>query len=281
MFISYLVPYSYFLKTRLKSNVQKISWLFVYFIPGGFIFNFISPISDLNNFMAMVLAVTLVNYVYENGYIQNDLLTIRKENKPTLRLSRDEIVYMNSHLFYVFFLRTIISLVTLTLFYIVTNDLYKTLILFLVVLIIQLMYLWYNNVRNIINLLLILPLSYLRFYGFILPFIKLDLWFVFILATTILYPLSKALEFTKQSRYHLPRFSKLVGNIDFFRVQYYLITSVLFSAYYFFSGSTLPMVFLIISVYFLIYRLFTLALIKNSAAIGSSIAKNSKPEYRD
>lgn len=71
------------------------------------------------------------------------------------------------------FLRATVSLVLIALFYFVSDDISLTLGLFIISLSLQILYLIYNSIRNICNLILILPINYIRFYGFIIPFVSI------------------------------------------------------------------------------------------------------------
>src|SRR5690554_3762771 len=101
-FIS-IVPFLFFAKTRLNSTFQKVSCIFVYFLPVFYIFLHFSAFDfSVSNLMLMVISITFINYIYENGYIVNDVILTKSEANPTLRLSNDELVFMRNNIRLIF-----------------------------------------------------------------------------------------------------------------------------------------------------------------------------------
>lgn len=278
MYLFTTIPFLYFLKTRLKGKVQRISWLFVYFIPSFVLFNFFAPLDEFKNILLLVIGITLINYIYENGYIQNDVKTTKKEKNPTLRLSVENMRYVDKNWLKIILIRTTIIIFLISLFYFISSDLKQTINLFIISLFLQILYLIYNNIRNIWNLILILPINYIRFYGFILPFIISEYLIEFIVITTLLYPLTKVLEFARQSRYNLIKISKFVGNVDIFRVKYYLVL-VIFSLFLFIQTREY-FYFFLISIYYLFFRICTLYLMTKSKRVQEELLENTKGVYR-
>jgi|LSQX01.2.fsa_nt_gb hypothetical protein len=269
------VPYLYFLHTRLKGKAQRVSWFIVYFLPIGMFYYFYNQLSLL----ALLVMYYLVNLVYENGYIQNDVLTTRKELNPTLRLTVDESRSIYKNVKYVFWVRGIIAAVLLFfLFFLVESDIFY--IFFGLLIFLQLLYLLYNSVRSRLNFYLILPLSYIRFYA---PF--LALWFyteeyMVLILSIFLYPFSKLLEFTRQPRYKFIYLAILVGNVDRFRVFYYLCF-VLVSLVFYTSGFYEVFPLLTVSLFYLAYRLLGYFLIQRSERVKSLVNSGAKKVYRE
>lgn len=278
MYLFTIVPFLYFLKTRLKGKIQRISWIFVYFIPAIFLFNYFASLSEYKNILLLVIGITLINYIYENGYIQNDIKTTKKETNPTLRLSPDEMQAIDTNWSKIVLVRGVVSLVLIALFYFVSDDISLTLGLFIASLSLQILYLIYNSIRNIWNLILILPINYIRFYGFVIPFVSIDKVFIFIIVTVLLYPFSKFLEFTNQPRYNLEKMANIVGNVDTFRVKYYFLLTFISLLVFFQTENYLY--FLIISIYYLFLRISSYYMIKNSQSVKAELFSNTKKVYR-
>ncbi len=280
MYLFTIVPFLYFLKTRLKSKVQKVSWLFVYFVPNIFIYFYITGFDlSIKNILLMVVSIVLINYIYENGYIQNDIILTKKEKNPNLRVDGEILFNVRKNILSIFFIRFFIGVVLLTVISLLVDDFAIFLKYFLVVLLLQVLYLIYNNIRNIGNLYLILPLSYLRFYGFILPLVELENLIEFIILTTLLYPFLKMLEFTKQPRYNFPNFSKFVGNVDIFRIKYYGALAGIAILYFFIFDITLQY-FIGMVIYYLLFRIGTNVVIYKSQTVKDHISFNTKSDYR-
>jgi hypothetical protein len=261
-----IVPYAYFLKTRLAGLFQKISWVFVYFIPVGFLYFQFADIRHVADHLLLIIGFLLINYVYENGYLENDIATIKKEKDPTLRLPAADIEVLGKSLSTIFLIRSVVILILLIAYYFFisdSSDIQRPADLWILLIVLQILYLVYNRIRNILNLLLIWPLSFIRFFGFIIPFIPGEQLLVFIIMASLLYPLPKLLEFTRRERFKLKLLSRIVGNIDAFRVKYYIIVLLLCVIIKFVYPRIYIYPYLIISAYYLLYRGAGLFLIKN------------------
>ena len=146
-------------------------------------------------------------------------------------------------------------------------------------LLLQILYLIYNSIRSIWNLYLIFPLSYFRFYGFILPLVEFENLFEFVLITSFLYPFLKMIEFTKQPRYRLNKISKIVGNTDMFRIKYYSVVVMLLLVLM--VALNVSIVFLLLTSYYLIFRIATFFMIIKSKNIKNELLKHTKSVYRE
>jgi len=83
----FFLPFSYLFYSRLSTAAEKISWGIIYVVPVLF---FSMVVSGLGAMQTMGLALSaMVAYValYEIGYLENDLKTVRREKKPTQRIS--------------------------------------------------------------------------------------------------------------------------------------------------------------------------------------------------
>lgn len=279
MYLFTIFPYLYFLKTRLKGKIQKISWVFVYFIPNIFLYLYITDFDiSFNNIFTMILSLILINYIYDNGYIQNDIILTKRETNPTLRIYGEELDNIRKNIRKIFLIRFVITIFILILIFILVDD-YKIFISILTMsVLLQSLYLIYNSVRSVLNLYLILPLSYIRFYGFIIPFVPYKHLVEFIILTIFIYPFSKFLEFTKQPRYGYEKISKLVGNVDLFRIKYYLIITIIYIIFYFLIE--INYIYIFVALYYLAFRFSSYIAINRIDKIKQDISKNSKKEYR-
>ncbi len=279
MYLFTIFPYVYFLKSRLKSKIQRLSWIFVYFIPNIFLYLYITGFDiSFNNIFTMILSLILINCIYDNGYIQNDIILTKRETNPTLRIYGEELDNIRKNIRKIFLIRFVITIFILILIFILVDD-YKIFISILTMsVLLQSLYLIYNSVRSVLNLYLILPLSYIRFYGFIIPFVPYKHLVEFIILTIFIYPFSKFLEFTKQPRYGYEKISKLVGNVDLFRIKYYLIITIIYIIFYFLIE--INYIYIFVALYYLAFRFSSYIAINRIDKIKQDISKNSKKEYR-
>jgi hypothetical protein len=218
--------------------------------------------------------LTLINYVYENGYIQNDVLLTKKEKNPTLRLVTEVLNNIRKNINKILISRFIVLIFIMYILSFLIEDSKSYYTLLFIIFFLQLLYLIYNSVRSVLNLYLILPLSYIRFYGFIVPFVEYENLLEFIIATIFIYPLSKFLEFTKQPRYGYKFISGIIGNVDIFRVIYYLIILILFFLFYIIFK--INFIYVLIILYYFIFRFLSYLAINKSEIIKKNILENSK-----
>uniref|UniRef100_UPI0035B2B46B hypothetical protein n=1 Tax=Flavobacterium sp. TaxID=239 RepID=UPI0035B2B46B len=151
MLILNSIPYYYFINTRLEGFAQKISWVFVYFVPGIYLYSCFQDVFSAKFFLVMVIAITLVNYVYEDGYIYNDVRTIKKEKEPTLRLAEKEFSFIENNFWKLSLIRLIVSCALLVLFRFLADDNLITIKLIFVLLITKGLFVYYNSIRNFFN----------------------------------------------------------------------------------------------------------------------------------
>jgi hypothetical protein len=279
MYIFTIFPYLYFLKTRLKGKIQRVSWFLVYFVPNIFLYLYFTNFEfSFNNLSIMILSLILINYIYDNGYIQNDVILTKNEKNPTIRLDIQILENVKKNISKIFILRFIISILIIYFLYFLIEDIQKFILLLVISISLQILYLIYNSVRSVLNLYLILPLSYIRFYGFIVPFVNYENLLEFIILTTFIYPFSKFLEFTKQPRYGYVFLSNLVGDVDRFRIKYYSAISVFFLIIFIFFS--IDYIYLILVIYYLMFRLMAYLALSKSETIRKDIENNSKKDYR-
>jgi hypothetical protein len=269
-YFTYL-PYAYFMKTRLIGYYQRISWIFVYFIPLIFLYSRIVSLENVYDYLVLILGMIIVNYVYDNGYLQNDIKTIKKESKPTLRLSQEEISRIDNRFGTILLMRLVILILLLSAYWLCTRSASGNVdpyILLYVSVLLQVLYLIYNGIRNIGNLFLIIPLSFIRFFGFMLPVIPLAGLGWFITGATLLYPLSKFMEFSQKANYAqvVPQIKAF--NVDKFRVLYYLVLTIILGLGILEFSSPYLIMFFELSIYFLIYRFLGILIINNKKILG-------------
>lgn len=158
-YIYYYIPTFFALKTRFlkRSRWGLIVWCSEYLIP-VLLAMIIQRWGDFS-FMNSALAILAVYNYYEIGYIQNDCETIKKEIKPTLRLSKEDLDYYEQHKIDIYFFRIIIGVFCTSVF--LYNDLP---IIYIIGLwsILPIYYL-YNTIRGRINLYFIVILTTFRF----------------------------------------------------------------------------------------------------------------------
>jgi len=123
MYIFTIFPYLYFLKTRLKGKIQRVSWFLVYFVPNIFLYLYFTNFEfSFNNLSIMILSLILINYIYDNGYIQNDVILTKNEKNPTIRLDIQILENVRKNISKIFILRFIISILIIYFLYFLIVD---------------------------------------------------------------------------------------------------------------------------------------------------------------
>lgn len=70
----------------------------------------------------MILSLILINYIYENGYIQNDIILTKRETNPTLRIYGEELDNIRKNIRKIFLIRFVITIFILILIFILVDD---------------------------------------------------------------------------------------------------------------------------------------------------------------
>ena len=263
-FILSFLPFSYLFYTRLKGIFHKLSWVCLYYVPVVVLYlYFTHGFYDVKNFIRLFVILCIVDMVYTNGYIQNDVLTTKQEKNPTIRLPLRLLLTMRSCFVVIIIGRAML----ITFFFIILYyfDESYCFTLGVVMIGLQVLYFVYNSQRSIINLLLIPLLSFIRFFGIIFAFIDQDPGIVIWLF--LLYPFPKFLEFSTQERYITARVMKnIIRNFDVFRVVYYLIYTLVVTGVW--LQGAIDWIIVIMGLYFLCFRILCLLAITQETFSG-------------
>lgn len=256
MIKKYLIPLWYFHHTRLSSVFQKISWIGVYWVPTLLIPFFIFK----QNLISVLIIILGINYVYENGYIQNDIYTVTSDNNPTERILAKERNWFKSNIYIIAGARVAIFMLLLVVLYIATLDM-KLIVAYVAMLtFLQACFNVYNLVKNSrLKHVLIIPLSYIRFHGSLLTLYfsknqESQSFMVLLFLGLILYPVEKWLEFGKK---HGAFWGKHIGDIDKFRIYYYMISTIALFALTFILDNKGIKIFAAFSLYYTFLRVLT------------------------
>lgn len=248
-----IIPFSYLIYSRLKRIDILISWFFSYlFFQYLFIrcFNFEFTINEF-----IILFFFLINF-YEIGYIHNDVITVKKEINPTIRIKNELKNFLEKNLLIIILFKIMISFILL-------SNLNTEKYFFLTVLSLSLFFLFYihNYFRGKINILTFFLLNHLK--NIFIPtsilssnmdlnnFLKLN-FLVFLLFTFY-----RTIENLSLERFKFETLYFISKNRHLFRVIYYLLIFIFLILIYFTHIFTLSDNFLYLVILILIYRLFT------------------------
>lgn len=259
----FVLPFAYFVKTRLPGIISVISWIISTVLPGLFLYSYYNLTLDIYSLLSLLISFLLFGIVYENGYIQNDLITTKFESSPTIRLNQSEQEIGTANIKIIFLTRFLVAAAILILAYFFIFSFQFLFQLTATLLLLQILFYYYNSVRSRLNLFLIMPLSFLRLFGWVIPFIPGGDLLAFIPFSFLLYPFCKFLELSTLPRYRFELLSCVIGDIDKFRIKYYSFLVVFFVFFVILWPSS--EIYLFLSVYFLFFRILTYVLLKNSA----------------
>src|SRR5690606_31344654 len=226
----YCIPGFYLFHSRLKRKTEIISLVYVYplflFLLIYFWGNF-----DLVKFSLVFIIYFLIWLsFYEIGYLENDVFTIKKEKKPTLRISQDEISTVEKNYKKILLFRILIGFslaVTLYIFKYFDWINLNLLGLFSCILITRIAFWTHNKLRNRWNILTYFSLSCGKYLSApILFYYHLDNFIPLIMTVLFLFPIPRTLEHAAKIKYNLKILPKIVGNLDRFRIFYYFIISL-------------------------------------------------------
>ena len=163
--LKFFIPVLYTIETRYASNFCKGVALFslIYLIP-----QYILKICFASQCSILIWAISiiLVLDLYEIGYIENDAETIKREIKPTKRLSDEELNFYERHKIVIYILRIFLALIlSIIVFLYYDISIYSILIVAVLWMLLPL-YIIYNSIRNIWNIPL---LTILTSYRCIMP----------------------------------------------------------------------------------------------------------------
>lgn len=152
----FIIPMYYAFFTRYKGATGVSAWLIKYLIP---IF-FVSCGLEGFNICRFVFGVLYLYSLYELGYIQNDCETIKKENAPTLRLSKEQLDMYEQNKKTIYLMRLILLVIWGTVLYYLYN---VSVWLLLYGLITLPVFMCYNYIRSGFCLIIHLLLMMLRY----------------------------------------------------------------------------------------------------------------------
>lgn len=219
---AFYIPFGYLYCVRLRSIAKLLSWLLLYLLPTAF-YAAVDYSGPWGLFALQYLLVLMATFtLYEAGYILNDTMAIRREEKPSMRLKEQEMAYFFAHQWAILGTRLFIAVACLcTLYFVhpISYIVHCTLSIILMCILFAL----YNRWRNRYNVFLYIWLVFSRY----IPFMLLDEhgWMVYLLLF-LSYPLLIGLERFSMPSYRWPIARTLIPNERSkarFRALYYIV----------------------------------------------------------
>lgn len=258
------IPFVYTFRSRLVRLSEKISWFIVYplLVAVPCYFEAALPIDSYLN--VFFLSLVAWQSIYEIGYLYNDSLTIRNESDPTLRFSREILESISARIPKAVFVRLVVTILILYWLWQHYGASVSVGLFAIAICLSQGAFFLHNKLRSRMNILSYALLSATKYLAF--PLLVFGLSRPMLLAFYIvIFTLPRTMEHAVKVKYGL-RWLKfnVVGELEVFRVKYYLILVGLYTIIFLFStaGERSVIVFLMTSISMLVYRMVIWMVIK-------------------
>lgn len=249
----FYIPFVYFYKTRIKSLVALINWIFIYIVPTLTLFFLMTEkYSLLTVCLSYIFIILAVYSIYEAGYIQNDTETTKFELNPTLRLSTGQLIYYEKYKNIIYLTRIVFAFLFGVAALILMDSSREQIFLIMATLaMIGVIYCIYNRIRNLFTLVLLFVLVSLRYMIPLLLVYEKE-WGFYLVLVILLYPVLNLFDWL-----HRPQFKEYSLPFDqaTVRMIYYFLLSIVFSYLLHTTLDEQYKVALILAIYFLLYRM--------------------------
>ena len=265
--IKFYIPFYYLFYTRLKTKMEIVSWQIIFIVPQFLITYFFLEIRIDIFLQLFLLSQFIFHTLYEVGYIENDILTTKKEKNPTLRLDKKSANYMRNNYQKVIYFRYCIVLLFLGLLYSI-NIIFKfeiNILSFIWLLLFnRIFFSIHNHVRNRSNILTFFILAITKYIFPLVLFVSNENMLYPILLSVIAFPLLRTIEICMLKRHNFKNFVNIIVNLDKFRILYYLISLIICLIIWHFSylSDQNFSLAILIFLYFALFRIVSYFLIK-------------------
>jgi len=251
----YIIPFYYLFKSRLKRNHEKISWIIINPIPILFLSLYLGEFSIFDGASIFFMALCIWQSIYEIGYIENDVITTKKEKNPTFRVNAGEDSFLESRRGWIEAARWAIAVSTF-LFLISLDQQGLRLSAFAGLLIFtRAAFLAHNKIRNRLNILTYFVLSATKYAAIPVLMVRDDTLLFAIAITLTMFPLIRTLEHATKRKYALEWLRKRIDKMNIFRVKYYFLCFISAAAVFLYTGCSSSLAAVVVFSYFLLYRL--------------------------
>jgi len=257
MIFKFLIPFYYLFYSRLKSRVEKLSWVIIYLIPpylSGLYFMF-HPIYEYSLFFGFALLI--FNSIYEIGYLMNDTQTIKGEAYPTLRQREEDYDFFEKRYYLLIFLKLLVTLFLLFMVYLLAFYLSFEIYIFRFMILLGLVsfvFYLHNIIRNKANIITFLILAVLKYTSPLVLLLPMENLLSLGIIMFFIFPLPRSIEYATKEAYQFRYLQRWVGNFDLFRLKYYTLITCIYLLLYMVSSHEIIFIGVLLSSYFFVYR---------------------------
>lgn len=215
------LPYFYGFNTRARTNIHKLSFIFVVLVP--ILLNVYLMTSGLFEILDFILAFTVMYAVYEIGYIYNDAYTAKKEKKPTQWLKDEYIAFVDDT--YPLLIAARVMVILIGLFFLSYRQLYNFKGYVIMMGMLYMAFAFHNYYRGKINIITDGCLQIAKYCSILILFLNLQEVYVYLLYIYLEIGLVRTVEFGIGKKYIFP-FLQII-KVDNLRVVYYFVLTVI------------------------------------------------------
>lgn len=268
-------PTYYFRITRARRLFEFLSWMYIY--PFFFIFFIFLYSTNYSLLLSFVFYFLSTFQMYESGYIENDIQTVKKEDKPTIRNTRSDQFFITKNYYIIQRLRCVVSILFLVFSSFFASSSWVFFYGVVGLILCKILFFLHNSIRSNLNILtyfMLVSFRYLSCLFFVLFFLNgINTSYLWLTALVmLLFPIVRTIEHASKPRYKVFLLRFIVGKMDVFRVCYYSFLFLVFLFFFLFFDFDYE--FVMMSLYFLVYRVFIYIYVK---IIGYRRTKN--PSY--
>jgi len=232
-----------------------MKWIAEYLIPTFLLFCFSSRWENINIY-SYVLITLIIYCLYEIGYIINDAITTKHENKPTIRLNIEEQLFFDKNNKQIIGTRLALATISSVILYFINDNHYSVFRTLILIWSILLIFILYNRIRGHMSFILHFLLLMMRYFSACLLPLSSDLLAILIL-TFLIFPLPNILENISRGKFNISyNFTRFYlnkyENRYLFRIWYYSILVVAYGIYFFISDTQILLI--VLPLYFFVYQ---------------------------
>jgi hypothetical protein len=263
--VKFSIPFLYYFITRINSIPKKVSWSIVNVFPILWVCAIITDINSMVVVILYFLGLCAMMSIYEVGYLENDIITTKNETNPTKRLDDESHNFLEKNYNKIISMKYGLTLLIVILSLIIETSTNIQLYIYQFIfslLILRVIYLIHNKIRNKFNILTFLGLVIFKHYSIILLFIPFNQSLSLLILLLILFCGQRLIEYASKKRFGL---NIHIGNLDVFRVYYFLVCLVSYVLYFVFKKGSIQIyellvddLFFPLALYLFIFRLLLL-----------------------
>lgn len=261
----FYLPYLYGISTRVKTKVHKLSFIALIIIP-----NYISAsfaMGEWVNCIDFFLAFSALYMIYEIGYIYNDILTIRYEQKPTKWLKGEYQQWLEKN--YEIVVATRVLIVAITVLVLHIRGVQNIMFFIGALVLLKVFYAFHNYFRDWRNIITVFLLQFVKYGAVVLLFGNVYTSWYYILINMLLIGGVRTYEYGVDKAFFTGKFTKI--SVDFRRVIYYA-AMLLVSIVVLVVANRWDMT--VMSCYMLLYRVLCL-IVQGNKYISNDRSKNN------